>query len=444
MKAVDLKQIIERGDDENVQAYLNFLEDLELVDLFYIIDEELNSTVISKISNETLSSIFPFFEKSTLEKIIKHISEAQLIKILNGMETDDVAYTFRELSNVLTMDLLNLLDKKDQVIKILSFPAESAGSIMQSEVCVLNDEMTIGEAIESLRKQKQILGEIICVFVIDKEKKLLGDIQLDDLILGKFIDPINKIMNPLKYYVDPMEDQEEVAHSFSKYDLSYLPVLDKDGTLLGQITFDDIHDVIENEANEDILAFAGVSPAESIADSGGNKFKVALGRFPWLVFSISASMLTGYVLTFFESQTANAIIFASFVPLIMNTTGNVGTQTAMIITRNFALGANEFGDFRLPLMREFLVGLMVGMMAAIVTFLVTFLFYQDITVSIRVGVTVIISVVTAVLFGMFFPIGFKKIGVDPAVAAGPLVTSGCDMISVSLYLGVIILMNKFF
>lgn len=444
MKAVDLKQIIERGDEENVQAYLNFLEDLELVDLFYLIDEELYPTVISKVSNDTFSTIFPFFERSTLDRIVSHISDAQLIKILNGMETDDIAYTFRELGSSLDIDLLDKLEKKDQVEKILSFPVDSAGSIMQSEVCLLKDGMTIGEAIESIRKQKSILGEIFCAFVVDEDRKMLGDIQLDDLILGKFIEPISKIMNPLKYYVDPMEDQEKVAQTFSKYDLSYMPVIDDEGKLLGQITFDDIQDVMESEANEDLLAFAGVNPAESLADTGENKIKVALGRFPWLVFSISASMLTGYILTFFENQVTNAIIFASFVPLIMNTTGNVGTQTAMIITRNFALGANEFGDFRLPLWREFLVGLIVGGMAATLTFLVTLLFYQDLTVSIRVGATIIISVVTAVLFGMFVPIGFKKVGIDPAVAAGPLVTSGCDMISVSLYLGVIVALNKFF
>jgi magnesium transporter len=257
-------------------------------------------------------------------------------------------------------------------------------------------------------------------------------------------DPINNITKPLKYYVSPEEDQEEVAHTFAKYDLKYLPVVDKEGVLLGQITHDDIQDVIEEEASEDLLAYVGVGPEESLIDLDQNKFRLALGRFPWLIFSISASMLTGYILTFFEAQTANAIIFASFVPLIMNTTGNVGTQTAMITTRSFALGVNEFGHFRLPLMREFIVGLILGCLAGSVTFTLVFLIYGDPTIALRVGLTLIVSMTSAALFGMFIPVGFKKIGIDPAIASGPLVTSGCDMLSVSLYLSIIVSLKNIF
>jgi magnesium transporter len=255
---------------------------------------------------------------------------------------------------------------------------------------------------------------------------------------------IATIMKPLKYYVNPEEDQEEVAQTFSKYDLNFLPVVDKDGILLGQITFDDIQDVVEEEASEDILAYVGVSSEESIGDVNPNRVKLALGRFPWLIFSISASFVTGYILTFFEGKVTNAIIFASFVPLIMNTTGNVGTQTAMIITRSFALGANEFGQFRLPLMREFSVGLIMGLMAGATTYLLIVLLYGDMVVGTRVGTTLVVSMSAAALFGMLIPIGFKKAGVDPAIASGPLVTSFCDMLSVSLYLGIILGLGKLF
>ena len=444
MKAMDLKEIFERGEDENIQAYLNFLDPLEIVDLFCLVDSSFHDNIVQKLDNSTMASILPFFEKGMVNQLVSGITDEHLSKVINEMETDDAAYLVRMLRKPRRFDILPLLIKQEQIEKILSYPKESAGSIMQTEVCMLREGMSIKDAIESIRTQKKILGEVYNAYVVDESSKLLGLVHLDDLILGSFVDPISKITKPLKYFVNPEEDQEEVAHVFSKYDLRYLPVVDAQGILLGQITHDDIQDVVEEEASEDMLAYVGVSPEESFTDLKQNKFKLALGRFPWLVFSISASLITGYILTFFEHKTANAIIFASFVPLIMNTTGNVGTQTAMIMTRSFALGTNEFGHFRLPVMREFLVGLILGVLAGSITFGMVMLIYGDMAVGARVGVTLIISMTAAALFGMFIPIGFKKIGIDPAIASGPLVTSGCDMLSVSLYLGVIILLQSYF
>jgi magnesium transporter len=438
MKALDLKEIFEKGKDENIQAYLNFLDPLELVDLFYMIDDEHFRNIVVKLDSETLAQILPFFEKGLFEKIIELIANPQLIHIFDHLVTDDASYLLRMLDCERREEVLPHLNKKEQIERILSYSKDSAGSIMQTEVCRLKEHMNIKEAIESIRVQKRILGEVRNSYVVDQEKRLVGTVQIDDLILGRMGDDISHIMRPLKYYVLPHEDQEEVSHIFSKYDLAYLPVVDKEGILLGHITYDDIQDVVEEEASEDLLAYVGVSPEESISDLDTNKVRLALGRFPWLIFSICSSFITGYILTHFDTNVANAILFASFVPLIMNTTGNVGTQSAMIMTRSFALGANEFGHFRLPLMREFIVGLTLGLMTGVVTFVLIFVLYQDVLMAIRVGSTLIISMTTAALFGMSIPVGFKKIGIDPAIASGPLVTSGCDLLSVSLYFLVII------
>ena len=443
MKAIDLKEIFESGHHENIQAYLNFLDPLEVVDLFYLIDEEHYQKVLDNLDDEELAEIFPLFEKSLFDEIIEILSVDHITQVFNLLETDDAAYLIKMLDDEKRDQILPRLTKMTQINRILSYPEESAGSIMQTEVCLLREGMVIKEAVDAIRRQKRILGKVLVSYVVDEERKLIGLVQLDDVILSQMADPIANITKPLKHYVNPEEDQEEVAQIFSKYDLSYLPVVDKEGILLGQIMFDDIQDVIEEEASEDILAYVGVSAEESIGDINPNRLKLALGRFPWLIFSISASFVTGYILTFFEGNVANAIIFASFVPLIMNTTGNVGTQTAMIITRSFALGANEFGQFRLPLMRELSVGLLMGLMAGMTTFLMILIFYGDSMVGIRVGSTLIVSMSTAALFGMLIPIGFKKLGIDPAIASGPLVTSFCDMLSVSLYLGIILLLGHF-
>lgn len=442
MRELDLKEIFEQGQDENIRAYLNFLNPLEVVDAFYLISENEYANIVSRLSYRTLANSFPFFERSLFERVIEHLGDDDLVNIFNKMESDDVSHLLRMMEEQRQESIIPKLSNSTQIREILSHPEESAGSIMQTEVCLIHPAITVKEAIELIRKQKKILGEVQVAYVVDENKILIGHVQLDDLILSNFNDSIDNITQELKYHVKPEVDQEEAALIFSKYDLSYLPVIDISGRLLGQITYDDIQDVIEEEASEDLLAYVGVSPDESISDIDESRIKVALGRFPWLVFSISASMITGYILTFFESQMSNAIIFASFVPLIMNTTGNVGTQTAMIITRNFALGANEFGEFRLPLMREFSVGLTLGLLAGVLTSFLIFLAYQDFGLGLRVGITLSVSMTVAALFGMFIPVTFKKLGIDPAIASGPLVTSGCDMLSVSLYLLIIISLNK--
>lgn len=444
MKAIDLKEIFESGQHKNVQAYLNFLDPLEIVDLFYIIDQSHYQSVIDNLDEEELAEIFPLFEKSLFDKLIELLSIEQITSVFNLLETDDAASLLKTLPDDKKSLVLPNLTKVVQINRILSYPEDSAGSIMQTEVCLLTEGMSVKEAVAAIRRQKKVLGKVVVSYVVDEERKLIGLVLLDDIILSQMTDPISKITKPLKHYVNPEEDQEEVAQIFSKYDVSYLPVVDHDGILLGQIMFDDIQDVIEEEASEDILAYVGVSADESIGDINPNRLKLALGRFPWLIFSISASFVTGYILTFFEGNVTNAIIFASFVPLIMNTTGNVGTQTAMIITRSFALGANEFGHFRLPLMRELSVGLIMGLMAGVTTFSMILLFYGDSTVGIRVGSTLVLSMSTAALFGMLIPMSFKKLGIDPAIASGPLVTSFCDMLSVSMYLGIILSLGKLF
>ena len=300
MKAIDLKEIFESGQQENIQAYLNFLDPLEVVDLFYIIGEEHYQTILESLDDEELAEIFSLFEKSLFDEIIGTLSDERILNVFNLLETDDAAYLLKMLPESQMDTLLPRLEKVRQIQKILSYPEESAGSIMQTEVCLLREGMTCKEAVESIRRQKRALGKVFNSFLVDEERKLLGIVHLDDLILASMAESIATIMKPLKYYVNPEEDQEEVAQTFSKYDLNFLPVVDKDGILLGQITFDDIQDVVEEEASEDILAYVGVSSEESIGDVNPNRVKLALGRFPWLIFSISASFVTGYILTFFD------------------------------------------------------------------------------------------------------------------------------------------------
>ena len=249
---MDLKDIFDQGEEENIDAYVNFLDSVELVDLFYLIDEDYYPKILKRLKDATIADILPYFEKSLLVKIIDLIDNTRLTYILDFMQTDDAAYVLRSMGEERSHQLIQILKKAKQISRVLSFPEETAGAIMQTEVCALLVDKTAKECIESIREQKKYLGEVISAFVVDVNRKLLGIVQLDDLILGNLSDPIQKIMKPLKYFVLPEADQEEVARVFSKYDLTFVPVVDEKGYLLGQITHDDIQDVMEEEASEEI------------------------------------------------------------------------------------------------------------------------------------------------------------------------------------------------
>ena len=360
------------------------------------------------------------------------------------METDDAASLLRLCEKERQEQLLPPIKKNGEILEILSYPKESAGSIMQTEVCVLREGLLIEEAIESIRVQKQLLKHVFYVYVVDRKNKLLGFVHLDDLILGDNQSPISQFTEPVEHFIYAHQDQEEVTLTFSKYDFACVPVISGEHILLGQITYDDVQDVMEKEASEDLLAFAGVSGGDSLEDGDRPKLILALGRFPWLFFSIVSSLLTGYILTFFEDRVENAILFASFVPLVMNTTGNVGTQTAMILIRNFSLRPDELGFLKLPLLRELSIGFLLGVFTAILIFIFILITHGDWSMSLRLGVTLVVSMTSAALFGIFIPIAFKRLGVDLAIASGPLVTSFCDLLSVSLYLIIIIFFGPFF
>ena len=230
--------------------------------------------------------------------------------------------------------------------------------------------------------------------------------------------------------------------SFRKYDVAILPVVTQEGVLVGRITFDDIHDVIVEEATEDVMAMAGASGDGEDLVYTNQVGKITLFRLPWLISSLLGALITTQLIPLFSSVPGDTIVLASFVPVVMAMTGNMGSQTAMIITRGFAIGKVEMSNVTKSLIRETTVGLLMGISAGIVVFIFTFLVYDNLRLGIAVGASMVASMASAATAGTLAPTAFKKLGVDPAIAAGPFVTTVCDVLGVAAYLLVAILVLR--
>jgi len=276
------------------------------------------------------------------------------------------------------------------------------------------------------------MDDILEVYVVDEAGILSGIVSLEDLVLSDEDVSISQVSQPVTSRVTPLVDQEEVAQIFGKYDIATLPVVDPDGGLLGRITFDDIHDVVEEEATEDVMAMAGAWSEELVYSS--DWLRIATFRLPWLISSLIGSLLTTVLVPMFSSVPGDTIVLASFVPVVMAMTGNVGSQTAMIVTRGLAIGKVEMGALSLTVAREISVGVIMGLAAGILVGLFALVKIGTPILGLALALSMISSMTMASFVGSVAPAIFKRLGIDPAIAAGPLVTTGCDVLGVSIYL----------
>lgn len=439
MKKIDPEEIFAEGDKRNIQAFLRLLEPLEIVDLLDEVSDKYYPLIAKNLDLSDLSAILPLISARDLEILIEYVTHTDLIEAVNRLETDDAAWVISILPEDKQELILAGLTKTEQIRSILSYPDESAGQLMKTEICSILEGISIEQAVEAIRKYKSTTGRVQSVFVVGPDKTLKGHINLDDFILTAPEESINKITRPIQHWVLPTLDQEKVSKIFSNYDLSFLPVVNDEGKILGQITFDDIFDVVEKESVEDAMVNAGLPIDEGPGESTKNNIMQAISRMPWIWFSIGASMVTSIILKHFNENALEAIIYFAFVPLVQSTTGNVGTQSAMIMTRSFALGRNQFGRFNLPILHELGIGVFLSLISGTTAMLLIFALRNNFLLSFKIGLTMIVSMSAATLVGLTMPIIFKQLKIDPAIASGPLVTSCCDILSVSVYLVIILL-----
>lgn len=442
----DKIEILDLYKGKKPKALIQKLSNMNAADVAEILDEleVTDATVIFRLlPKDQAVDVFTYFDSEQQQDIIATSTDADVEYILKEIFFDDKIDMLEEMpANIVDKILEKSSPSERKLInQFLNYPEDSAGSIMTIEYCSVKKTLTVKEAMERLKKVGLQRETIYTIYVIDANRKLEGIVSLRDLVIADDDTVIGDIMNTDVVYVNVYEDQEVVAGVIQKYDFVAVPVVDNEERIVGIITVDDVIDIIEQEATEDFQKMAALSPSEEeYLDTPA--FTLAKHRIAWLLFLMISATLTGSILQRFEDYIAAIPALLIFIPMLMDTGGNAGSQSATLVIRGLAVGEIDPKDAFKVLWKEFQVSIMVGVVLAAVNFGRIRLLHpdQDPKIAITVSISVMFTVMLAKLVGGLLPIGAKKVKLDPAIMASPLITTIVDATSLLVYFAIAKLM----
>ena len=403
------------------------------------------------LPKEQAAESFVEMESDQQEQLIRGLSDSELKQVMDELYVDDAVDIVEEMpANVVQRILAQSApEMRREINEILQYPENSAGSVMTTEYVSLNPSMTVGDAILRIRRTGVDKETIYTCYVL-KNRELIGTVSVKSLLLAPSdMQTIDSVMESGKglITVNTHTDQEEVAQTMSKYNLLAVPVVDGDNRMVGIVTFDDAMDVMEDEATEDIEIMAGMTPSDKtyLRSSPLDLFK---HRIPWLALLMVSATFTGLILTSFEDKLSRLVILTAFIPMLMDTGGNSGSQSSVTVIRALSLGELEFRDIFKVIWKEIRTALLCGLALGMIAFLKILLFdgmllgTEGVTprVALVVGLTVFFTVILAKMVGCTLPMLAKKLGFDPAVMASPFITTIVDALSLLVYFGIATLM----
>ena len=398
-------------------------EDARVIKLFRMLPKDISSDV------------FSYMNSDQQQLIAESATNAELKALVDDMFLDDTVDFLEEMpANVVKKVLQNADESTRKLInQFLNYPENSAGSLMTIEYVDLRDYFTVRKAMDYIRRTGIDKETVYTCYVIDEQRRLVGHVSLRKLIVAPESTYIRDIMDTNTVSATTTDDQEVVAEDFRRYDLTSIAVTDKENRLVGIITIDDIVDVITEENTEDIKKMAAIIPSDEEYMDAGVMHLVA-HRLPWLMIMMISATLSSTIITSFESVLAGAVVLTAFIPMLTGSAGNSGSQTSVTIIRNMALGEVELGDWLRVLWKEARVGVVCGAALAAVNFLRMMLFSgTTVIISLIVSVTLMLAIVMAASVGCLLPMGAKRLGLDPAVMASPMITTIVDAASLLLY-----------
>ncbi len=367
---------------------------------------------------------------------MQDISESKISDIVDRMESDDAADLISDLPDELADKVLDQIpdEVSEDVKELLLYEEDTAGGIMALEYLAVTAQISVKEAIRAIRKVKDKFVTIHTVWVVDERNVLLGNVSLTDLVLAKGKEKILTVMNSDIKSVETHMDQEDIAIMFRKYDLVVVPVVNTKNELVGQITIDDIVDVLDAEASEDISLFAGANDEELQEESF---LKVSWFRLPWLLIAFVGQIVAALVIQRFETTLTHIIALTFFMPVIMAMGGNSGIQSSIIVIRGLATGEISMDNTWRRFFRELRVSIFIGFIFACLMTVVIGVWLQNYTMGVMVGIALNVVIIQATLFGGLIPFILKRADIDPALASGPFITTFNDILGLLIYLIII-------
>ena len=442
-----LNSLLEGKKYAEFMKAIDELNDIDAADYLESLPDELELSAFRMLKKDAAADIFAFMELEMQERLLNKMTDSELSMIIEDLFVDDAVDILEELPAIMVKRILKLSrpETRNLINKFLSYPDESAGSVMTAEYLDLHKEMTVAQAIANIRKKGVDKETVYVAYVTNESRVLEGIVSLKDLI---FADPdalIGEIMETDILCANTLDHQEEVVDMIRKYDMLALPIVDKENRLVGIVTVDDAIDVIEEEATEDIEKMAAIVPGDKPYMRAG-VFEIWKTRIPWLLLLMLSATFTGQIIASFEEKlTVNPALIAliAFIPMLMGTGGNSGAQSSVTIIRGLAVGEIENSDIWRIIWKETRVALLCGIVLAACNFVKiilvdNMLFHNDVSImaNLVVSLTLIATVVVAKIVGCALPIAAKRLGLDPAVMASPFITTIVDAVSLLIYFGI--------
>lgn len=434
MEIEEVKELLESKKFNELKEKLKEMKSADISAILDELDKENVIKVFRILSKEKAGMTFSYMESDMREKLIQDLTDAELKNVLDELFMDDTVDLIEEMpSNVVTR-ILRSVSKEDRktINELLKYPDDSAGSIMTTEFIDLKEEMTIEEALERIRKIGTDSETIYTCYVLNSDRVLQGLINIKDILLASKDKKVKDLMETNIISVTTTEDQEEVAKKFDKYDFYALPVVDNENRLVGIVTVDDAINVLQDEVAEDFEKMAAMQPNED-GYFETSIFKHAKNRIVWLLVLMLSAAITGVIITNYEEAFSAVPLLVAFIPMIMDTGGNCGSQSSTLIIRGLATDEIDLKDVFKVLWKEIRVALIVGFILAIVNGLRIFIQYQNIQMAVTIGLTLMVTVALAKMFGCLLPLLAKKLKLDPAIMAAPLITTLVDTFSILVY-----------
>ena len=421
-----LRQEAEDMNAADIAAVMDDMEDEESLRIFRILPKNMAADVFANL------------ELEGQQYIIQSLSEKEASNIIDNLMADDATDLLEEMpANVVKRLLANARpDTRKDINHLLRYPEDSAGSIMTVEYVDLKVNMTVHDAIERIRNIALDSETCNICYVLDQQRVLLGTVALRYLVILNQDALIGEIMNENVISIGTMTDQEEAARLFQKYDFTAMPVVDNENRMVGIITIDDVVDIIQEEATEDIEKMAAIIPSDK------SYFRTSIletyrNRMPWLLLLMVSATFTGAIITNYENALASYVVLTAYIPMLMDTGGNAGSQASVSVIRAISLGEIEFTDAFKALFKEVRVAGLCGLTLAVCNFFKLMLFDRvGVEIALIVCATLVLVVLFAKMIGCFLPLLANRLGFDPAVMASPLITTIVDAVSLSVYFAI--------
>ena len=434
---IDFEELIEQRDWNTLRRELKEMEPLDIAEIIEELSEKEDIILFRLLSREEAKNTFQHLSHDKQEQIVEGLAKNanRLSALLNDLEPDDRTAFFEELPGKITQRLLQLLSPEERIIatRLLGYPEDSIGRLMTPEFVAVKPEYTVTEALNHIREYGRDSETLNLIYVIDDNWRLIDDIRIREILLAKPDQQIKDLMDEHFVALNAQDDQESAIRVFQDQDRVALPVIDSEGLLLGIVTIDDVMDVVEEETTEDFHKFGSVQGAVV------NPLKAGIGflykkRIVWLIALVFMNVFSGAILANFEVVIGQFVALVFFLPLLIDSGGNAGAQSATLMIRSLAVGDVEMSDWFKLIGKEFFVSLLLGITMAVGVSLVASIRAPEIMLI--VASTMILTVIAGSMIGLLLPFIFTKLKIDPATASAPLVTSLADIIGVVIYFSI--------